>query len=40
MEKQNLPVHYITENLVIYKEFCNTKTRCLKVISVNKENYI
>ena len=40
MEKQNLPVHYITEHLDIYKEFCSNKIRCLKIISVNNENYI
>ena len=40
MAYQNLPVHYITENLDIYNEFCYQKFRCLTIISVNKNNYI
>ena len=39
MAYQNLPVHYITENLDIYNEFCYLKNNCLTVILVNKENY-
>lgn len=32
MAYQNLPVHYITENLDIYNEFCYLKNKCLTVI--------
>ena len=39
MEKQNLPVHYLTENTEIYNQFCYQNKKCLKVIPVNKENY-
>ena len=39
MEKQNLPVHYITENTEIYNRFCYQNKQCLKIIPVNKINY-
>ena len=36
---QNLPVHYITENIDIYNKFCYLKNECLTIIPVNKLNY-
>ena len=33
------PVHYITEDMEIYNEFCYKKEKCLSVIYVNKDNY-
>lgn len=39
MEKQNLPVHYLTENTEIYNQFCYQNLKCLKIIPVNKKNY-
>ena len=39
MVNKNLPVHYLTENLDIYNEFCYQKNECMTVILVNKENY-
>jgi len=38
MEKQNLPVHYLTEKLDIYNKFCYKIDNCLKIIHVNKNN--
>ena len=39
MEKQNYPVHYITEKYNIYKKFCDNTFECLTIISITKENY-
>ena len=39
MFKQNLPVHYMTENIDILKEFCSYKNKCSIIIYVNKYNY-
>ena len=39
MAYQNLPVHYMTENLNIYNEFCYHKNKCITIIFVNKKNY-
>ena len=36
---QNYPVHYITEDMEIYNEFCYKKKQCLSIIYVNKHNY-
>ncbi len=40
MEKLNYPVHYITEKIEIYQQFCKEKSRCLKIIPVSKKNYV
>ena len=39
MEKQKLPVHYITEKKDIYEEYCGKKNKCITIIPVTKENY-
>ena len=39
MEKQRLPVHYITEKINIYQKYCFQKERCLTIILVNSNNY-
>ena len=39
MEKQNLPVHYITEDKNIYNEYCYQIENCLKIIPINKKTY-
>ena len=39
MAYKNFPVHYITENLDIYNEFCFNISGCLTVILVNKDNF-
>ena len=39
MANKNFPVHYLTENIDIYNEFCFHKDKCNTVILVNKENY-
>ena len=39
MYYQNLKVHYLTENIEIYKEFCSNKIECLSIIYVNKSNF-
>ena len=36
---QKYPVHYITEDMKIYNEFCNNKDKCLSIIYINKNNY-
>ena len=36
---QKKPVHYLTENLDIYNEFCYKKNKCMDIIYVNKNNY-
>ena len=35
MEKQKLPVHYITEDSNIYNKYCKGKKKCLTIIPVN-----
>lgn len=39
MYYQNLPVHYLTENNEIYKEFCSNKNECNSIIYVDKNNF-
>ena len=39
MKNKNFPVHYLTENINIYNEFCFQKHECTSVILVNKDNY-
>jgi hypothetical protein len=36
---QNFPVHYLTENIDIFNEFCTNKNKCISIIYVNKNNY-
>ena len=40
MSNKKLPVHYITENLNIYKKYCFDNKKCLSIILVNRNNYI
>ena len=42
MEKQNYPVHYITEKKDIYQKYCNKESKCLnlKIILITKSNYL
>ena len=39
MIKENFPVHYLTENSNIYKEYCSKIDKCQNVIHVNNQNY-
>ena len=39
MAKEYMPVHYITEKIEIYNQFCFQKEECLTVIYVSKQNY-
>ena len=39
MIKQNMPAHYMTENLNIYNKYCYQNKECLSIIKVNKQNY-
>ena len=39
MEKQNYPVHYITEKIDIYQIYCKKKSKCLKVLQITRKNY-
>ena len=39
MADNHLPVHYMTERLDIYNEYCYHEYSCLKIILVNKKNY-
>ena len=39
MFNQHKPVHYMTENMEIYNEYCFNKNKCLDIIYVNKNNY-
>ena len=39
MLNQELPVHYITENIDIFNEFCVNQNKCNSIIYVNKNNY-
>ena len=39
MEKRNFSVHYLTEKIDIYNEYCSNKTKCLSVIRVNRDNF-
>ena len=39
MMKEKLPVHYLTESLNIYNEYCYKIDKCQTVILVNKLNY-
>ena len=40
MAKTNLPVHYITEKINIFRKYCKNQIKCLTIILVNKRNYI
>ena len=37
MEKQQLPVHYITEDSKIYNKYCYQIKNCLKIIPLNQK---
>ena len=37
MEKLRFPVHYITENIDIYKNHCDKKNKCLTILPVSNE---
>ena len=37
MYKQNLPVHYLTEKIDIYNEYCKHTQDCLIIVHVKKE---
>jgi hypothetical protein len=39
MEKQNYPVHYITEKNDILEKYCNNSNKCLTIIPITKKNY-
>ena len=39
MKKEKLPVHYVTENLDIYNEYCYQNKYCLIIIKMNKDEY-
>ena len=39
MFNENLPVHYMTESIDIFNEFCANKNKCGSIIYVNKNNY-
>ena len=39
MEKRKLPVHYISENSELYKEYCYDRIKCSKIIPITRENY-
>ena len=36
MMKQNLPAHYLTQNMNIYLKYCNLNKKCLKIIRFSK----
>jgi hypothetical protein len=36
---QNQPVHYFTEKIDIYNEYCYKKFKCFDIIYANKNNY-
>ena len=37
---QNYPVHYLTEKLDIYNEYCNNEINCFTIIRINRNNFI
>ena len=39
MAKEYLPVHYVTENMDIYKEYCFTEEFCDSIIRMNEDEY-
>ena len=39
MEKENLPVHYVTEDEKIYQKYCGNNETCLKIIYINLRTY-
>lgn len=39
MEKRDLPVHYISENKALYKEYCYNISKCTKIIPLTREEY-
>ena len=38
MEKNRFPVHYITEDINIYNEYCSKREKCLTVLLINNKN--
>ena len=40
MYKQNIPAHYLTENIKIYQKYCNYKSHCNSIIHVGKNDII
>ena len=40
MDKEQFFVHYLTENIDIYNKYCFEKGKCLKIILVNRKNYL
>ena len=40
MINQNLPAHYLTQNIDIYNKYCKNRIRCLKILPVKKINAI
>ena len=40
MEKENLPVHYITEKKDIFNKYCNNKRNCLTILLIDRKMYI
>ena len=40
MVNQDYPVHYMTENIDIYKDYCSKNKKCLTILLVNNQNYI
>ena len=40
MINQNLPVHYLTQNIDIYKKYCNSNKYCLSILPVNTTGMI
>ena len=39
MLKLTYNVHYFTENMGIYNEYCSYKSKCFVIIYINKNNY-
>ena len=39
MQKENLPVHYVTENMDIYKKYCYSYEYCSKIIRMDENEY-
>ena len=39
MEIQNYYVHYLTEKIELFRQYCLKKEKCLKIILVNRNNY-
>ena len=39
MQFQKLPVHYLSENMDIYNQYCYKIDKCVDIIYANKNNY-